>query len=399
RRHANAAELSHDAIVDRDTAIFTGCYAAAQACRWHVTRDPDALTQVRHLARGLEVLSTVTGQPGCLARSVGRPLPGETVEGAWPSPTGSGLWFKGDVSRDQLAGVTLGWALIAAYVEDEALRAKAAEQMAAIARRLASGGMWLRDVDGRPTTYGELRPDVEHLPFGRNGPLAAIGLATMVVAAQLNPADGHLQTAVWRMDREGWDEALEDQYTFLPDLINSSNVHMVKLALLCLALYPHAKAAHYAKKGLRSLRAATVGWWNAGICACDLLAGIPEGRRSLKGEIRATLHALPAREEPRTLVQAYRGDTAAPIWQRQVSSWYWTNNVRWFHIWRPGGELPATVYWTGADWLFAYWLARAAGELRPRVGPGSQPMHHRCPVELPPWRRAPEDAEDTRVGR
>ena len=61
RRGASAADLSHDALDMADAAVWTGCYAAAQVCRWRVTRDPDALAQVRHLAKGMAALSTVTG--------------------------------------------------------------------------------------------------------------------------------------------------------------------------------------------------------------------------------------------------------------------------------------------------------------------------------------------------
>ena len=120
---------------------------------------------------------------------------------------------------------------------------------------------------------------------------------------------------------------------------------------------------------------------------CWLISGaIPEQRGQLLGEIRATLHGIPDRETPRKLVRQYRGKTVAPIWQRQPSSWYWTNDVAWFHIWEPDpqGKLGG-VYWTGADWLFAYWITRAAGHLTPVVGPGKEPTKHWCVMEYPSW--------------
>ncbi|MDJ0973565.1 MAG: hypothetical protein QNJ98_03830, partial [Planctomycetota bacterium] len=80
-RGAGPAELSNESIDRADAAIWTGCYAAAQACRWHVTGDADALAQVKVLAEGLANLSRVTGVTGRLARNVGVPIHTPVVPG------------------------------------------------------------------------------------------------------------------------------------------------------------------------------------------------------------------------------------------------------------------------------------------------------------------------------
>jgi hypothetical protein len=51
----------------------------------------------------------------------------------------------------------------------------------------------------------------------------------------------------------------------------------------------------------------------------------------------------------------------------------------------PAAKPTPIVYWTGADWLFAYWLARAAGELKPRTGPGAEPGAHPIAAPRPVW--------------
>jgi hypothetical protein len=389
RRGATYAELSADSLWLSDQAMWTGCYVAGQVCRWRVTGDPDALAQVRHLAKGLEALSAVTGQPGCFARNVGRPIGQPVGEQIEPSPAGRGLWYRGDVSRDQLTGMVLGWYFIGRYSGDEDLRRRAAVQTARIAHRLYQHGMWIRDRHGKKTRYGELRPDVEYVPLAKNGPLAAIGLATLVAAADLNPQDPQLRQMLGHLDRRGWDDALSSQYTWLPTIIHNSNVHMVTLALLVIALSPQGnyRYAHEAKKGMRVLRKATVGWWNAGICSCYLLGGSHRDRRTLLGEVRATLHALPDGEKPRRPVREFHADRIAPIWERPIADWHWTGDPRWHVVWEPGGELPEKVWWTGADWLYAYWFSRAAGHLTPLAGPGAKPKAHRCAVDYPPWMR------------
>jgi hypothetical protein len=391
RRDAGPAELSHDALDMADAAMWTGCYAASQACRWSVTRDPDALAQVRHLAAGMEALQQVTGVTGRFARNVGVPQTATPGEKSRPSPTGSGKWMRDDTSRDQLVGMTVGWYFIGRFMEDAALKALAAKQLGDISRRLHADGMWIRDHTGGKTKHGELRADVQFLPMIKNGTLASIGYATACAAAHLNPTDAHLQEIVADLGRRGFDDAVANQFTFVQGRVTSPNVNMVAISLMVLALTPNArtKLGIWIGKGMRAIRHATVGWWNAGICSCFLLSGaISPSTPQLLGEIRATLHAMPEREEPRILVEQYRARKVAPIWQRQPSSWYWTNDVAWFHIWKPGGTLGG-VYWTGADWLFAYWLARAAGALVPVVGPGKEPTKHPCVMDYPTWMAPP----------
>src|SRR5262245_37521014 len=58
RVNATPEQLSHDTLQRADTGIWTGCYAASVACRYAVTKDPEALALARRLAAGLDLLST-----------------------------------------------------------------------------------------------------------------------------------------------------------------------------------------------------------------------------------------------------------------------------------------------------------------------------------------------------
>jgi hypothetical protein len=389
RRGADGPALSHDATLHPDVAIWTGCYAAAQACRWQVTRDPDALEQCRALARGLALLSEATGTPGALARNVGRPIPGEPVgERLEASPSHPGLWFRGDPSRDQLSGFTLGWALLYAYVDDPEVRALAKRVLPAVARRLHDDDMWLRDPRGHRTEYGETRKDIEFLPFSRNGALAAIGLAPILVAAAIAPESG-LSDVEGRMKRAGWHDALSAQNTFLPDLVNASNVNMVNLSLLAITVYDDGYAEQRARWGLDELRAATVGWWNAGFCACQLLAGVFKDRPRVVAELRRTLHDMTEDDDPPGQESLHDLGRITTVAERGVQGWTWADSVRRRRTYVPWAPGAVPVQYTRADYLFAYWLARAAGELRPRVGPGADPLASRIAPDRPPWWPAP----------
>ena len=50
-------------------------------------------------------------------------------------------------------------------------------------------------------------------------------------------------------------------------------------------------------------------------------------------------------------------------------------------------KLDDRVIWTGADWLFAYWIARTANEFKPLVGAGANPREHHIDAPRPAWTR------------
>jgi hypothetical protein len=358
-------QLSEDVLKLSDAAIWTGCYAAAQACRWHVTRDPAALEELRRLAGGLALLAKASGRPGGLVRNVGRPLPGSSgFEKSEPSPMGEGYWCRGDVSRDQLAGVTLGWAAIGRFVEDPALREQARSELAALARRLRTDRMWLRDLRGKKTEYGELREDVEGLPFTKNGRHAAIGLAPVVAAAALDPAPD-LHDHLRRLLADGWGRALPEQFAWLPPLQSPSSVNMGFLALLTCRLMDRGIVAAKALEGLGMLRVATRGWWNGGYCGCLLLGGLQHRRAEVRDELRAVLHLMTEDEVPFAHQVTRQVSFIPTIVQRGNTHWTWKDQLGLVRDPpAPGAARAATTY-TRADWLFAYWLARAGGELDP----------------------------------
>ncbi len=386
--------LSHYALTLSDAAMWTGCYAASQACRWHVTKDPDALEQVRHLAKGLAVLSDVTGQPGRFARNAGRIVQDKSrlVAGSPPlekviaSPAIEGMAFRPDVSRDQLSGLTLGWACILRYVDDPEIQALAKEQIKNVARRLWDDGMWLRDHTGKKTRFGDLRRDVKVLGVG-NGQNAAIALAPFAVAANATD-DQPVKLEYLELIRKRYPQALDDQHTWVRPALTASNVNMTHVALLAIRLWARdGKAQHHARKGLEALHRATRGWWNAGYCACQLLGGIAGGRRpGIIAELRAVLHIMSEREIPKRDIAEWTVRRIATIREREGHhNWAWKSRLNLVRKPVKGSPDHPTMTLTRADWLFAYWLARAAGELKPKTGPGAGPLPQVCPIEVVPW--------------
>jgi hypothetical protein len=131
-RHRRPASV--DILPEDDTGIWTGAYAAAMACRWHATRDPEARCSA--------------DAPGGRARSA---LPGDGRRGCislrWPArasarrpasasgPLAGAVLLPGSERhpgrRDASAGSST-------YVEDPR-SADASRNLGAIARRLWSG--------------------------------------------------------------------------------------------------------------------------------------------------------------------------------------------------------------------------------------------------------------------
>lgn len=364
RHGATGAQLSHDALKMADTGIWSGCYAASLACRYAVTRDPEALALCRRAAAGLDLLSTATGVEGAISRAAGRPIPGDPLpDEVKPSPLGGGLAYRDDPSRDTLSGVVLGWTCLARFVDDPEVRAYAGRNLGAIARRLFRGGMAVRGPDGRTTKHGSLQRKIA-LVFD-NGSHASIGAAA-VLAGMRWSGDRDLADAWSRLCDDGWDDAVDAQHTWVGGkALSASNVNMAHLALLVLALEDTGKAKRNALEAMREFRRATRGWHNGGLLACALLAGVAVDRDAMVEELRETLLDLPAGEVPWVGGQPVERGMPVPLERRPVSVWTWKQDPDRELVAAPDMRLDPERTFTRADYLFAYWLARAAGELAP----------------------------------
>lgn len=363
RRDATPAQLSHDCLDRADTAIWSGCYAASVACRYHVSRDAASLALARRVAAGLEMLSKVTGVEGAIARSAGRAIPGEPLgPKVVPSPLGGGFMYRRDASRDALSGIVLGWTCLAKFVDDAEVRYVAGRNLEAIARRLYKGGMAVREPGGEKTKHGDI--DAHVGPF-ENGSHAAIGSAAILAGARFSGAQD-LWDAWDRLCDKGWDDAIDGQQTWVGGkVLHASNVNMAHHGLLVVALLDEGRAKRNAMAALREFRRASDGWGNAGLIAMALLAGQQVSRDESVAELRRTLLAMPAQEVPwkGTWIEERRGPV--PFDRRPINCWAWKQDANREEMGRETAVLDPKDTFTRADYLFAYWLARAAGELTP----------------------------------
>lgn len=271
--------------------------------------------------------------------------------------------YRDDPSRDTLAGVVFGWTMLARLVDDPEVRATASRNLGAIARRLAKGGMKLRDVDWDVTKHGLLEP--KSAIFFENGVYSAIGFAAILAGRRYAPGED-LDRAWRKLEKDGWVDALDAQHTWVDTkALDASNVQMTHLGLAVVALEGTGRARSNAMRALRELRRHTKRWQNGALLALFLLAGGDYDRADATDDLRTTLLAMRPEEVEWKGTTRFTQRHVVPIERRPVATWMWKEDPNDEEMGWENAVPRADRTVTRADWLFAYWLGRAAGALRP----------------------------------
>lgn len=153
-----------------DAAIWTGHYLAAESYRYAVTQSADALDAVRNALNGVQSLVDVTSplDPDVLARSwvpqsspyLGKITTDEGHNGLYASVyNGQPVYWIGNTSRDQYAGVFFGLAVTYDLVPDAAVRAQAAALVTRLLDYLVAHAWSVQMPDGSYSTTFLGRPD------------------------------------------------------------------------------------------------------------------------------------------------------------------------------------------------------------------------------------------------
>jgi hypothetical protein len=182
---------------ERDSAIWTGAYLAAESLRLMATGSEDAERQVTSLLETLDRWWRISGDKGYLARYAAPEDSAQAVldilalddpEVVSASFEGRQWRWRGDTSRDQYQGVLLGFALAYDAIDDERLRALIRARVVEFAERLmqrekrtvllrVNGGSEARaEIDMRHVVYsddftdgGTPRLDIRTSPFEVTG--------------------------------------------------------------------------------------------------------------------------------------------------------------------------------------------------------------------------------------
>ncbi len=164
-----------------DGCVWTSCYLASQSFRYATTGSDAALLQVKITLSALQMLTDITGKPGLYGRSFDRGRAEASYEAEhheWRQGAGrfSAYRYRGDVSKDQIAGLIFGLIVTFELVPDQDVRNSCRLQLLSLADHILDNDLNIVDIDGEPTRFGDLQGTIFGVPLGVN---ALIALSTL----------------------------------------------------------------------------------------------------------------------------------------------------------------------------------------------------------------------------
>ena len=138
-----------------DSDWMTGLYVGAESLRYAVTGKPEAADFARQSWKALHKLSNISGKPGVVARYYLPEVEGKLGEGRkrWHR-NNDGIYWIGDISRDQLSGHIFGLATYFDHVATDVEKGIIRSDVEAITDLIIENQMMAIDLDGQPCIHG-----------------------------------------------------------------------------------------------------------------------------------------------------------------------------------------------------------------------------------------------------
>lgn len=154
--------LNHD---NDNNGLWTSLVVAAEAFRYAVTGDPDALNKSITYFEGMHLLNTITGITGLMARSYLPPGQPITSGGTWHNATIPGYegWiWKGDTSSDEVTGHMFAYSIFAKIMNGSETEygQQALQLISNIVHYIVANDFYLIDITGQPTSWGAWNPSI-----------------------------------------------------------------------------------------------------------------------------------------------------------------------------------------------------------------------------------------------
>ncbi len=157
---------SHQYPNDND-GLWTAIYVAAEAFRYAVTGDAQALASMRQSVEAMLRLEALTGRSGFPARSFRHKSEPRHEDGIWHF-TADGEWeWKADTSSDEIVGHFFAYSVVYDTIHDRALKERLAAAVSRMADHLIDHGYDLTDLHGGPTRWGRYDPAYFETDDGR----------------------------------------------------------------------------------------------------------------------------------------------------------------------------------------------------------------------------------------
>ena len=338
-----------------DSAIWTGHYLAAEAFRYRVTHDPDALANARRALDGITLLTDVTGL-NLLARCA-VPVSSDFATGIALEEAHNGVWFGsaggdgylwiGNTSRDQYLGVLFGLATAFDMIDDPGVRSQASTLATRLIESLVNHLWNVVMPDGSISTTFVIRPDQQlgilqigrHLNSAQFGSLYSklSGTASLVpIPLAVDAADPSGAYYKFNLDVINFDHLLPLESNFFRKLFYSTGYDTVR-ATIAGHQNPHFNMIDRVIHGANSHRDADTGVF------------LDQWLQRPRRDVAVDLHG----------VVPVCGDQACdpiPIPLRVPTDFLWQRNP--FQLAGGGDGLIETA---GIDYILPYWMARYYG--------------------------------------
>ncbi|MCR4315357.1 MAG: hypothetical protein NUW37_03300 [Planctomycetes bacterium] len=379
-----------------DQLAWSGALAAALSYRTlalakegaDASRIEESQKDLAHAIRGMKLLGTVSGVPGLYARCAFPIF--KAPRGRAQTYLESDDWhlvtiddeqflWKGDVSKDQYSGMMYGYA-IAYLAADEETRELIRSEVENVVRFLFENEFVIRDIDGEPTTYGNIETEAFCFPIGLH---AAFQLAWTKLAASISSdpefAAIYKEVAVERDLIHRIDPLTISLFGFF----NRSNNVMAWFALDLLCVYGTRRERSVIRPSMRKEFREVDDEWNSLFNAIYLRHEHPKHldpgfSEELRQQAEWTLRMFSVNRQivetdlttrtdiPRAIFvdRKWNCQSAVPllVFEYPPGSFIWKSSpyqLRWDE--GAGGESQVAP----VDFLLAYWMMRNAGLLDP----------------------------------
>jgi hypothetical protein len=340
-----------------DSAIWTGHYLAAEAYRYSVTHDPDALANAWRALGGLRTLVYVTGN-NLLARCA-IPVESEYASGILSeeqshgihvgSYGGHGYFWVGDTSRDQYSGVFFGLAAAWDLIGDPAMPPTIADLTWRLLDFLNLHDWKVVMPDGSVSAPYTVRPD-QHA--------ALLQIGRHILPQKFG--SGYSSFALWHFTQTPLPilvDVADDNSSYFKFNLDSINLYN----LLRLENNPTRRSVY--EKSYRILRNTTDGHQNAFFNMLDrALRGPNAARDTETARLLDAWLKRPRRDFYVDLGQQFgvcgenRACSVVPVEVRVPTDFLWQRSP--FLISGGGGGLVESA---GIDYILPYWMARYYG--------------------------------------
>lgn len=182
-----------DYVDNADNSTWNGALLAAMSYKYAVTKDKETLRFIGRLIDGMHFFQVVAKRPGFLVRCVQQiDKPTRRVNRRFVNTDGVVYHYRGDPAKGTYNQIVAGYAALMIHVYPDLPKDKqriARDDLSELALHLIRHDYRIRKSDGKPTSYGDLRPEIASVSVPFNAQVAYMIVATAAHFPPANPGN------------------------------------------------------------------------------------------------------------------------------------------------------------------------------------------------------------------